>query len=157
MYIMNVRYSGEIHLEKDIDPDLLDMLFPGMVLQPVVENALRHGLGGVEWEKRIWFCVKQENSEAVITIRDNGVGILSHVLDEINQGSLKPSGQEDSGNGVGLMNVRERLRLYYNQTDVMTVESEGEGKGTSVVIRVPVVHKAEGAVGQTEEKEREHV
>lgn len=157
MYIMNVRYSGEIHLEKDIDPDLLDMLFPGMVLQPVVENALRHGLGGVEWEKRIWFCVKQENSEAVITIRDNGVGILSHVLDEINQGSLKPSGQEDSGNGVGFMNVRERLRLYYNQTDVMTVESEGEGKGTSVVIRVPVVHKAEGAVGQTEEKEREHV
>lgn len=145
MYIMNVRYSNEIHLEKTIDPRLLDILFPGMVLQPVIENALRHGLGGVEWEKWIWFTVGQENGEAVICIRDNGMGISEEILENLRTGSILPQeekdipGKNDSGNGVGLANVRERLRLYFDRTDVMTVESGGEGKGASVTIRVPIL------------------
>ncbi len=139
MYIMNVRYSGEIHLEKKIDERLLDIRFPGMVLQPVIENALGHGLGGVEWEKRIWFCVGQENGEAVIRIRDNGVGIPRELLEQLAETSSLPRRDEgDSGNGVGLANVRERLRLYFDRKDVLSVESGGEGKGTLVTIRVPV-------------------
>lgn len=178
LYIMNVRYSGEIHLEKELDERLLDMRFPGMVLQPVIENALNHGLGGVEWEKRVWFSVWQESGEAVICIRDNGVGILEEVLAELNgQGPGRAAGQQeqrytgrsgmtaqvppdrssdgmsrtagpaqsgDSGNGVGLANVRERLRLYFNRQDVMTVESDGPGQGTQVTIRVPVIRDSAG-------------
>lgn len=139
MYIMNVRYSGEIHLEKKIDERLLDIRFPGMVLQPVIENALGHGLGGVEWEKRIWFCVGQENGEAVIRIRDNSVGIPRELLEQLAEtSSLARRDEGDSGNGVGLANVRERLRLYFDRKDVLSVESGGEGKGTLVTIRVPV-------------------
>lgn len=146
MYIMNVRYSGEIHLEKAIDSRLLDILFPGMVLQPVIENALRHGLGGVEWEKRIWFSVRQESGEAIIGIRDNGMGISEETLEELRTGNLRPQeDKDDSGNGVGLANVRERLRLYFDRTDVMMVESDGEGKGASVTIRVPILRGDKGA------------
>ena len=138
MYIMNVRYSNEIHLEKEIDPRLSDMLFPGMVLQPVIENALHHGLAGVEWEKRIWFLVSQKDHEAVIRIRDNGVGIRGEALRQLRNGeSKKTESGENSGNGVGLFNVRERLRLYFGRDDVMTVDSGGEGKGTLVTIQVP--------------------
>lgn len=158
MYIMNVRYSNEIHLKKDIDLQLLDILFPGMVLQPVVENALRHGLGGVEWEKWIWFQVREEGGYAVITIKDNGIGIDPSIAKQINHGEALASRQErESGNGVGLMNVRERLRLYYKEENVMTVTSGGEGKGTTVEIHVPVVHKTAGASGPVQIKEREDV
>ena len=147
MYIMNVRYSNEIHLEKSIDARLLDIRFPGMVLQPVIENALRHGLGGVEWDKRIWFSIGQENGEAVICIRDNGMGISKETLENLNTGNIPPQeDKHDSGNGVGLANVRERLRLYFDRVDVMAVESGGEGKGASVTIRVPVLRGAAGAL-----------
>lgn len=142
MYIMNVRFSNEIHLEKEIDDRLLDILFPGMVLQPVIENALNHGLRGVEWEKRIWFSVGQESKEAEIRIRDNGMGISPEILEGLRAGSLQQIKEDgDSGNGVGLANVRERLRLYFDREDVMTVESEGEGKGALITIRVPILRK----------------
>ncbi|MDD3252788.1 MAG: histidine kinase [Lachnospiraceae bacterium] len=143
MYIMNVRYSNEIHLEKSIDNRLLDILFPGMVLQPVIENALNHGLSGVEWEKKIRFTIRQENKDAVICIRDNGMGISEQVLEELRTGQPHaPIDQKDTRNGVGLVNVRERLRLYFDRMDVMTVESDGEGAGTAVTIRVPIRRKA---------------
>ncbi len=141
MYIMNVRYSNEIRLEKEIAAHLLDMRFPGMVLQPVIENALNHGLGGVEWEKRIWFFVGQEDEAAIIRIRDNGIGIDKQTLAELNAGMAGRKEKSDSGNGVGLFNVRERLRLYFERDDVMTVESGGEGEGALVTIRVPVQTK----------------
>lgn len=149
MYIMNVRYSNEIHMEKDIDPGLTDMLFPGMVLQPLVENALRHGLGDVEREKRIRFLVRRDGDSGVITIEDNGVGIPAQVMEALNQGVFRAGeNQGDSGNGVGLMNVRERLRLYYQQDDIMTVKRGGDGTGTAVVIRVPVRYGEKKERGQ---------
>ncbi|MFR5601750.1 MAG: sensor histidine kinase [Lachnospiraceae bacterium] len=142
MYIMNVRFSNEIYLEKEVDSRLLDMLLPGMVLQPLIENALSHGLSGVDWEKRIHFSASQENGRAVIRIRDNGVGIPKKILEKLNTGEFDQSDcKSSSGNGVGLMNVRERLRLYFDETDVMTVESGGEGMGTEITIWVPVLRQ----------------
>lgn len=143
MYIMNVRYSNEIHLEKQIHDSLLNIRFPGMVLQPVIENALHHGLGGVEWEKHIWFRAFREQGEAVISVRDNGIGIGEDMLRELNHGSGQTGtkDEKDWGNGVGLVNVRERLRLYFDRENVLTVESGGEGKGTTVVIRVPILQR----------------
>lgn len=144
MYIMNVRYSNEIRLDKEIDDRILDALFPGMVLQPVIENALRHGLGEVEWEKRIWFSIHQENGDAVISIRDNGAGISPETLRALQSEEYRSAEDgKESGNGVGLANVRERLRLYFNRKDVMKLESGGEGRGTSITIRVPVIRRGE--------------
>ena len=142
MYIMNVRYCNEIHLEREIDARLLDILFPGMVLQPVVENALRHGLGDVDWEKKIWFSVSQETGKAIIRIRDNGMGIPEEILKKLNSGVFTESDQShEKGNGVGLANVRERLRLYFDQIDVMDIESGGTGQGTLITIKVPIWRK----------------
>lgn len=147
MYIMNVRYSGEIHLEKELDERLLSMRFPGMILQPIVENALRYGLSGIEREKKIRFIVYQENELAYIKIRDNGVGISQEVLRQIREGISQPEqisgASPDSGNGVGLKNVRARLQLYYEREDVLTVESEGLDQGTEVTICVPIRKRTE--------------
>lgn len=145
MYIMNVRYSNEICLEKEIEQEVLDILFPGMVLQPLIENALRHGLSEVEWEKKIWFSAGRKEDQVTIRIRDNGVGISQAMLKELNEGrACRPEGEDRQGNGVGLFNVRERLRLYFDRMDVMTIESSGEGKGTQITIRVPAAKKGQG-------------
>ena len=78
----------------------------------------------------------------MIRIRDNGMGISKEILEELNAGSFRhPDDESDLGNGVGLANVRERLRLYFERTDVMTVESGGEGKGALFTIRVPILRE----------------
>lgn len=145
MYIMNIRYSNEIHIEKSIDENLCDILFPGMVLQPIIENAIGHGLGGVEWEKRLWFTVAQQDDDAIISIRDNGRGVPRDILDALRSGTpYQPvirNREEDSKNGVGIFNVRERLRLYFDRTDVMLVESPGENLGATITIRVPILRE----------------
>ena len=152
MYIMNVRYSNEIHLEKKIDNRLLNMDFPGMVLQPIVENALRHGLNGVEWEKKILFMIQKEEEDALICVEDNGMGIAPEILEKLRSGEeIRQEKPGDSGNGVGLYNVRERLRLYFDRKDVMEIESGGEGKGTKITIKVPV------RMINGDHKEREYV
>jgi sensor histidine kinase YesM len=150
MYIMNVRFSNEIHLEKEIDSRLLDMQFPGMILQPLIENALNHGLRDMEWEKRIEFFAGSDNGIAEIWITDNGIGMSEELVEQLNSEEMPLTGQQkDSGNGVGLRNVRERLRLYFEKKDVMRVESDGIGKGTSVIISVPI--------RKNEQEEKTHV
>jgi two-component system sensor histidine kinase YesM len=137
MYIMNVRFGGEIHLEKDLDPSLLSLPFPGMTLQPLVENALNHGLREVDYEKHIWLSARRNGDYADISVRDNGVGMPPETVQMINAGSLPDEKQEkEGGNGVGLMNVRERLRLFYQSEDVLHVESSPGG--TTVTVHVPV-------------------
>lgn len=138
MYIMNVRYANEIHIHKSVDSSLLEIRYPGMVLQPLVENALKHGLGGVEWKKEIWLTVERDGPEALVTLRDNGVGMEPELLEAINSWQILPGKEDDTGNGVGMVNVRERLRLFFGREDVLRVESPGIGKGTVVYIRTPI-------------------
>ncbi len=136
LYIMNVRYSGEIHLVKEIDETALSESFPGMMLQPIVENALLHGLASVDWDKEIRIQISKSGQETKICIRDNGIGMSEELLRQLNTGSY-PSCPDDTqaGNSVGLRNVRERLRLFFDREDVLQFESDGENQGTSVCIR----------------------
>ena len=135
MYIMNVRYGGEIRLTKRIDERLLSLPCPGMVLQPIVENAVRYGLADKEEDKRIELSIRREGAGALISVRDNGRGIAPAQLERILSAAPEPQ-QESGGNGVGLRNVRARLRLYDEREDVLTIRSEGEGMGTEVILRV---------------------
>ena len=157
MYIMNVRYANEITIHKDIDPALLELRYPGMVLQPLVENALKHGLAGVEWEKMLWLSVAREGEDAVVRLRDNGVGMTPERIAEINGEAFRPEQDSAVGNGVGIANVRERLRLFFGRQDVLTVESAGAGMGTRVVIRTPIWQAEGGDRGVFQERGREHV
>lgn len=145
MYIMNVRFGGEIHLEKDVDNDLLSLPFPGMTLQPLVENALNHGLREVDYEKHIWLSAKRNGNGADIEVRDNGVGMPQSIVDQINAGSLPEDMRKNTGgNGVGLMNVRERLKLFYQCDNVLFVTSSP--KGTTVTIHIPLPEEGESNV-----------
>ncbi|MCR5788689.1 MAG: histidine kinase [Lachnospiraceae bacterium] len=139
IYILNVRFSGDIHFEKDIQESCVNTPVPGMILQPIVENAVNYGVRDLEREKLISLRVFSEEEEIKVEICDNGIGMTKERIAEVMSGeaSAAKDNKNLSGNGVGLINVISRLRLFYNVENVLTIESEGPDRGTKVTIHIP--------------------
>ncbi len=143
IYILNVRFSGGIHFYKDVDDSLLDVRVPSMILQPVVENSVNYGIRDIEYEGEIRMSVYLEGENINITITDNGTGMEQGILERImtskleDRASLKERTVTKDSNGIGLGNVINRLRLYYDKEDIFEIESEGRNKGTKVTIHIP--------------------
>lgn len=138
IYIINVRFSGEIHFIKEIEEGVTDVPMPAMILQPLVENSINHGLRDVDWEKKIWLSVYRENNRICVSVRDNGIGISPEQTQSILNNDLNGNGLQEHTTGVGLRNVIGRLRLFYNRDDVMEITSTGSGMGTEVAVFIPV-------------------
>lgn len=144
IYILNVRFSGGIHFFKEVEESLFDVRVPSMILQPVVENAVNYGIRDIDYEGRIYLKVYQTKDQIEITIEDNGTGMEPETIDRIMKAKLEANAAfkeriitKDS-NGIGLGNVINRLRLYYDREEVFTIESEGRNRGTKVTIYIPV-------------------
>lgn len=136
IYIQNVRFTGEIHFQKEVDETLLGVEMPSMILQPIVENAVNYGIRDIDWEGRITLRVYRKNDIAYLEISDNGIGMNQETIEQIRKGTIKSSSK--NGNGIGLGNVVERLRLFTGREQVCEVYSEGEGKGSTFVLSVPI-------------------
>lgn len=137
IYILNVRFSGEIHFEKEIEEEYLSTQVPSMIIQPLVENAINYGVRNINWEGRISLEIKGQAERILISVADNGMGMTEERIQEVLQGQVKTNQTEADSNGVGLGNVISRLRLMYGVEDVMDILSEGPGKGTEVIIYIP--------------------
>ena len=134
IYILNVRFSGEIHYEKKIEESLLSIQMPGMILQPVVENCVNHGIREMEGKGKIWLKVYQEEDVVCISVRDNGKGISPEKIEKILNGTYREEKHVGGSNGIGMDNVIARLKLYSEMDDVMSIYSDGENQGTEFVI-----------------------
>ncbi len=150
LYILNVRFSGSIHFVKDIDESLIDVRVPSMILQPVVENAVNYGIRGIDYDGYIFLSVYGDKDNIYIKIKDNGAGMEQSTIERIMKQKHKRNADgSDAGgaadrnavskdsNGIGLDNVINRLRLYYDRKEVFEIKSEGRNKGTEVIIRIP--------------------
>jgi sensor histidine kinase YesM len=138
LHIINVRFSGEIHYVKSISGSIERIVLPGVILQPIVENAINHGLRDVKWEKKISLSTLEKDDRIVITVTDNGKGMTQDEIKAVLASqpvSIDPDGQPHRG--TGLKNVIERLRIYYGMHDVFEINSDGPGTGTSVSIIIP--------------------
>ncbi len=138
IYILNVRFSGEIHFRKEVDESLLTVQVPSMILQPLVENSVNYGIRGIDWEGEIVLGVFRVNDSVCISVKDNGIGISRETIDKIMKGGLREVDLSKDSNGIGLDNVIGRLRLFLNEEDVISILSEGENKGTEVLIYIPL-------------------
>lgn len=136
IYILNVRFAGEIHYEKIVDETVTDLRMPGMILEPIVENAVNYGISGIDREKKITLEVSRLDDMVSVSIRDNGVGIEQEHIDSIMRGEGSKSDSKSS-NGVGLVNVINRLKLYYNIEEIMFINSLGHNVGTEVMLCLP--------------------
>lgn len=72
IYILNVRFAGDIHFSKKVECDVENVRVPSMILQPVVENAVNHGIRNIDWEGHIELSVERWKDHIEISVRDNG-------------------------------------------------------------------------------------
>ncbi len=138
IYILNVRFSGDIHFEKYIDEELTYIEIPSMTLQPIVENAVNYGIRNIDWEGLITLSLYRENDRACISVKDNGIGMSEDKIERVLKDELEASALSDDSNGIGLTNVISRLDLHFNADNIFSIYSEGKNKGTEVIIRIPV-------------------
>ncbi|MBP5383674.1 MAG: histidine kinase [Lachnospiraceae bacterium] len=161
IYILNVRFAGDIHFEKELDESLLDLTVPSMIIQPVVENSVNYGIRNIEWEGHIRVSLYREENSACICVEDNGIGISPEMITKIMNREISTSDVSADSNGVGLSNVINRLKLFFGREDIFTIESPGENLGTKATIRIPLDQDGEAgsqageeSTGPEEEKEK---
>ena len=138
IYILNVRFTGEIHFEKEVDRRVLEAKVPSMILQPIVENAVNYGIRNIDREGRIRLSVYQEGDFIYLSVWDNGIGMSEEKISQILRGELKEVDLKSNSNGIGLGNVIERLKLYTGREDVMEIRSPGKDQGTEFIVKVPL-------------------
>ena len=132
----DVRFSGEIQFESHVDEECLNVMMPSMVLQPIVENSVNYGIRNIDWQGRINLTVTREDGYICVSIRDNGIGMSQDKIDRIMEGRLERQELSKNSNGVGLDNVIQRLRLFYDREDVLEITSVGPNMGTEVAVKL---------------------
>ncbi len=142
LVIQQMRYRDILSYEIDVEEELLQAPILKMTLQPIVENALYHGIKNKRGMGLIRVTADSPNKqEIVLTISDNGIGMrperLAQLRDQLSKQRLpEVTGEEVSG-GYGLHNVHQRIRLYYGERFGVELASE-DGLGTDVAIRIPI-------------------
>jgi Predicted signal transduction protein with a C-terminal ATPase domain len=125
LYIQEQRYGDHLTYAFDIEPMLNEILVPKIILQPIVENAIYHGIKLLPYPGKIMISAKQyKDNDLLITISDNGVGYSPNRTKTTSETTTKLG-------GVGLENVNNRLKLIYGDAYGLTIESE-IGKGTII-------------------------
>jgi two-component system LytT family sensor kinase len=128
-----VRFGDKLRFEKDVADDTLDMLVPSMLLQPLVENSIKHGLSGKVEGGAIRIHAHRSESKLYLVVEDDGIGIpestLATLLDR----------------GIGVTNVNERLKVLFGSEYRMWIESQ-PGQGTRIQIEVPELEPGLAAV-----------
>lgn len=146
IYILNVRFSGDIHYEERVDQSLLQVEMPSMILQPIVENCVNHGIREMAGEGKIWLNVYRIDDVVCISVRDNGVGMSAGTIDKVLSGTYREEGLATGSNGIGMDNVIARLKLFTESEDVMSIRSEGRNQGTEIIIYLPNKEREEDDV-----------
>ncbi|MBO4290939.1 MAG: histidine kinase, partial [Lachnospiraceae bacterium] len=136
IYILNVRFSGEIHYEKQVEDSFLSLRMPGMILQPIVENCVCHGIREMEGDGKILLTVGKKNGRTYISVKDNGAGMTQEDIGKVLGGEWRTRENAKDSHGVGMDNVIARLRLYLGREDVMEIHSEGKNRGTEFLVYI---------------------
>ena len=123
------RFGDRLAVSLRVAPEVLPVRLPSLVLQPLVENAIRHGLDGLTGTARLQISAVDGGHEAIVTVEDYGIGVDPAHLADVLAG-------RSGGQSVGLRNVDERLRATFGNDHGLTIET-GIGAGTKVTMRLP--------------------
>lgn len=159
IYVINIRFADRFRFVQEIEDNCLDLRLPSMILQPLVENAVVHGLrekdsgGLISIRARALVPGSEEatahgiqDAAVELVISDNGKGIDTRNVDRIlHQDALDYEDQErtEESTGIGVRNVLQRLRLFFRHDDIMRIESQ-QGRGTVLSLVLPREAKAHG-------------
>ncbi|MFD7315765.1 sensor histidine kinase [Streptomyces sp. NPDC056652] len=128
--LVRARFGDRLSVTLQVAPEVLPVAMPFLCLQPLVENAVKHGLEGAVTTSRITISALDAGAEAEVVIEDDGVGMEPDRLRRILRG------EGGASTGIGLLNVDERLRQVYGDEYGLVIET-GVGAGTKITVRIP--------------------
>lgn len=137
IYILNVRFAGDIHFTKKVDESIMECRVPSMILQPLVENAVNHGIRNIDWEGKILLEITGLEDNILIRVKDNGKGMSEERIREVLDGCMEDTGEQSDSTGVGMNNVISRLELYYDKKNLVEINSPGENMGMEIILTLP--------------------
>ncbi|URN07440.1 histidine kinase [Actinomadura madurae] len=136
LLLQRARFGEELRVTLRIAPEVLPVAVPFLCLQPLVENAVRHGLQDRSEPGLITIVAEDAGADCVISVEDDGIGMDPEDVRRLLAGERRaPAGDADTA-GIGLANVDDRLRQVYGDEYGLAVET-GPGAGTKVTVRVP--------------------
>ncbi|SFE94214.1 two-component system, sensor histidine kinase YesM [Paenibacillus algorifonticola] len=139
--IQQIRYGGKLQVLYEIEDGVKDCLMPKLILQPLVENAVYHGIDGREEGGTIWISALRFEDELLITVRDNGKGMGETEIEKLNEAICKqPANQSlqlSDQDKLGLNNIFQRIVLMYDKGSSLTVDGS-PGQGLAVTITIPL-------------------
>ena len=135
--IQNIRYDGKMELETEIDPACLEFTIPKIIFQPVIENAIIHGILNKS-DKTGKISVTGTISRKMLhfEIKDNGIGMSQKQVETLNAEGARPLEEDDSSSHYGITNINERIKAFFGPQYRLHIESE-QGKGTTVILTIP--------------------
>ena len=140
--ILNMRYGDTIDADFEVDPSLLHVRMPRMILQPLVENSVHHGLRPRGTRGKLMIRVTEESGRIVVCVADDGVGMTEEEIDGVFHKS-------EQGRGFGMYAIRKRLYMMFDKDRSMKIESE-KGKYTRVTVIFP--EHADGKISRRDDR-----
>ena len=135
IHLQDFRYQGSFQVEYDISEEAYSCYIPRLILQPLVENALLHGIDIKRQKGKIRICGKIEEERLILVVADNGRGMTEEQIRNLfNSHAKKTNGLS----AVGVPNVKERLELYYGEKGGMKYDSSSGG--TTVTVFLPAIY-----------------
>ena len=130
--IQNFRYKNQFTYSFDVDEECLNYLCNKITLQPIIENAIYHGIDRMVDEGKINIGIHQKGDRIIFTVEDNGVGMTEEQCEEI----LHKDASDRVG--IGIKNVNDRIKIYFGEEYGLTIQSELD-EGTRVTISMPKI------------------
>ena len=140
LMIQHMRFKNKFDYEFDIAEDVLELPSLKLMLQPLVENAIYHGMEFMDGDGLITLKAWREEDELYLSVADNGLGMTEDKVEMILTG--KSSSGNGRGSGIGVKNVNERIKLYFGEAYGITIDSEPD-EGTTVIIHLPAKDEKE--------------
>ncbi|MBD7983789.1 sensor histidine kinase [Sporosarcina sp. Sa2YVA2] len=130
--IEEARFIDKLKVRIDVDPSILQESIPPLTLQPLVENAIKHGIKDMEKGSIVQISIKDSGESIDIIIQDNGAGITKERLSLLCENVI----ESETGTGMGLYNVNRRLKMTFGNESALHIESRNE-QGTEISFQIP--------------------
>ena len=137
LMIQQNRFKNKFTYRVEADDAVLPMASVKLILQPIVENAIYHGMEFMDGDGEILVKAELKDGCTVMTVRDNGLGMTEETVEKLLSGE-QPHAPSRRGSGIGVRNVHERIRIYFGEDYGLSIVSEPD-EGTEVTIRMPAV------------------
>ena len=140
LMIQHMRFKNKFDYEFDIAEDVLELPSLKLMVQPLVENAIYHGMEFMDGDGMIMVKAWRKEDELYLSVADNGLGMTEDKVEMILTG--KSTSGNGRGSGIGVKNVNERIKLYFGEAYGLTIDSEPD-EGTTVIIHLPAKDEKE--------------